>query len=193
MGIIELLTSVLGGGMTGLLGGVANRYFDWLAEKEKVKLQEMTFKHEYAIAEKEAEKAVILAKEQREQKETEASYAALTESYKTDKATFFSESWMAVMGARTKAIVGFMFAMVDLVRGLTRPGLTLYLCIVSTWMTYKIYVIFDALTPKITADTASLGQLVGTANTIIIAILYLTTTAVSWWFASRGTGIRSQK
>ena len=76
--------------------------------------------------------------------------------------------------------VSFMFGFVDFLRGLMRPILTIYLVGLSTWITWKAYLLLDLTRSAITATEA-----IGIFTDATSIIMYLTTTVICWWFGSR--------
>ena len=164
--ILESIASVLGGGVTGVVGAMASHVADFFKQKEankheremaelSLKERAMEFEQQAKIATVEAEKVTTLAAENSFQ----ASFAA-------DKASY-----------------GIWF--VDLIRGLIRPGLTIYLIVLTNLIVAKI-----AFLESVMASLEQ-AQAFGLISDIINSILYLTTTAVLWWFGSRSKSFKN--
>ena len=104
---------------------------------------------------------------------TEADARSLVASYDNDRAAYLDPS-----AQKTSKFARTMFTIVDSVRGLIRPILTLYMVVLATMM--FVWAQRLAGDKAITPDAAV--QLIGQ---IVATILYLTTACVLWWFGSR--------
>jgi len=73
---------------------------------------------------------------------------------------------------------GFLLVLLDLFRGVVRPALTVYLCVLTTMIYYQARILIDRedLDPE---------QALQIEHLIVGTILYLTTTCVLWWFGTR--------
>jgi hypothetical protein len=78
------------------------------------------------------------------------------------------------------AIVLFLLGLVDVLKGFMRPGLTLYLTIITSWLTFKAYSIVQLKQDVITPDMA-----VRIFTTNMDTVTYLTISVITWWFADR--------
>ncbi len=149
----EFLGSVFGGGVTGLLGVILSFASDYLKARQRNAQELALLVEQRKIVEMEIAKAerveIIRADAQREVAESSAFAASIA----ADRAAYSrSESpWLVL---------------VDVVRGLIRPAVTLYLCVL-------ISVFYFA------TDSAVLRYDI--QNTA----LYLATAAVLWWFGTR--------
>lgn len=160
--MIELITSILGGGVTGLLGKGLERYFDHKAKKLELELENQRFNHQLALQQAIGKSAVEV--------EDSKAFKASIESDKVDK--FYegkytkSQSWLMVI--------------LDFCRGFIRIGLTAYLCLLTTLVYFqaKALLSIDFILPSMAYDMVIL---------IIHTILYLTTLSISWQFGSRGS------
>lgn len=177
----EIITSLFGGGITGLLGGVLTRIADYFTIKQKNSHEVEMSKLELEQTKLEADRDIIIAKDRTMSDREIAETEAIIKSHEFDKASYVSSAVLDNVSAKTKAVIAVMMALVDFVRGMTRPGLTLYLCVVTTWLAITAYEILEK------ADQAALSgaELGGLLKMITHGIVYLTATAVSWWFASR--------
>lgn len=163
----QILTAILGGGATGLLGTALTTYLDHLNKKLELEHQERMAQVELARFEKEAElrlaqsqvekeKSVAVAKIEAEQTEAEAHTQAQVASYEHDKASY-GVRWL------------------DIFRGLVRPVLTLYLSLVCTIM-------YVRLEQQLAGEQMVTPEL---SMAVVQTILYVWTTAALWWFGSR--------
>ena len=78
------------------------------------------------------------------------------------------------------SVVAFLFGLVDFLRGIIRPSLTVYLCGVTTWVTLMAWEIMQANEASISAN-----QAVEIFNNTTSIVVYLTVSCVTWWFGDR--------
>lgn len=175
-----LISGVLSGGATGLLGVILQRYFDLKGRDKDLALLTLQHQQALALAQIESERAHIradadmyAADREADAKESEADARSLVASYDNDRAAYLDPS-----AQKTSKFARTMFTIVDSVRGLIRPILTLYMVILATMM--FMWARELAGDKAITPDAAV--QLIGQ---IVATILYLTTACVLWWFGSR--------
>lgn len=175
-----LISGVLSGGATGLLGVLLQRWFDLRTRDRDITLLQLQHQQALALAQIENERArlradadMFAADRAAEAREAEADASALAASFAADRATYLDP---AAQRRSRFAVAGF--ALVDIVRGLIRPVLTAYLVVLATWMFLWARDLAgqQALTPAEALNI--IGQIVAT-------ILYLTTACVLWWFGSR--------
>ena len=161
--MLDLLMGVLSGGVTGLIGTVISGGMKFFENKQKhgheLAIMDMEMKQMHV----EAEIAKDVAELEMESKDSMAAWAALQASYK--------ESTSRMSTGDSKWLV-----MVDVVRGLMRPVITLGLLI-------GIGVIYFT----VGADTTLPDGTPMTVN-IIQTVLFVGTTAVLWWFGTRHLG-----
>lgn len=191
---ISLLGVIFSGGATGLVGVLFQRYFDYKGKQQDLELVKINNEHARLLAQMEVEKANraaeatervadIQAQEQQRAAELDAqaradeaaarSYVASIES---DRATYLD----AKAQSRSK-FARVMMTIVDSVRGLIRPVLTIYLVVVATVM-FNWATQLDAPDGKSVINTAEAAKIV---KAIIDTLLYLATTCVVWWFGVR--------
>lgn len=181
--------SALSGGILGLAGGFLSRLFDWLAVKEKIKQDKARYDHEYDMLKIETQRDVIVAKEAANARREAAESEALGKSYEADRATYLTPDAARDLPPWARGIVAAAMALVDFVRGLTRPGLTLYLCVLTT----LIYLQVQTVIVKAGGEPITKGMAYVLVKQIIETILFLTTTAVCWWFATRAKSAPGQE
>ena len=114
---------------------------------------------------------------EREFAETEA----MGKSFEADKASYFSTEMLKGLPSWAKGFVAVAFGLVDFIRGLTRPGITLYMCILTT----LIYMEMQAIVAKAGAEAFTPGDAVKIIVLLVDAVIYLTSMCVGWWFAAR--------
>lgn len=180
MGIVEFFGSAAFGGITGLLGGMVNRVADYFTTKQRHLHDEKMLDKNTEYLRIETERDVLIAKETANTVREQAGYEAMGQSYDADKATYFSSTMIDGSHPVIKGIAAVMMAIVDFIRGITRPGLTLYLCILTTIM----YVEQKSILQSLGAVTdPAIAQTI--TKDLVHAVIYLTTMAVGWWFATR--------
>jgi len=175
--LIPALTSAASGGLFGILGATVKVFAEYKEranarahelEMRALDQQEMTLEHELHMKEIEAQANRDIAIAQQNRMATEATAAAevetaelalTAESYKNDRATYGG---------------GF----VDVYRGIVRPTITFYFAILMTLITWQLL----SLNNGAWVDPAQANQML---KDIINAIIFLTTTAITWWFGTR--------
>lgn len=168
MDFLGLITSAFGGGLTGLIGGAVEKVFTYKTKKLEIEQNRERFAHEVNMRKVDAE---IMAQEWASRtKVAEIEGAAKVDV--ADAAAFaasFNEPARYSQGDLTDKQNWWMVGL-DVFRGIIRPGLTLYLCTLTTVIYFKL----------------NTDLPVEAADRIINTVLYLTTTACCWWFGSRG-------
>lgn len=176
--VTEFLTSILSGGATGLLGAGISRYADYKNKQLDIEVKKLDHENEIALRhidermmEKEWEArnqiALVEAESRMDVEDSRSFQSALSMEPKLfhnpSKLTRAQNAWMVF---------------IDGVRGLIRPGLTLYLCAIST----AVYMQAGKVIEQSPIPVESAVQIY---NQISSTILYLTTTCVLFWFGSR--------
>ena len=151
---MDMLLSILTGGATGLLGTVVSGVAGFFKAKQRHEQELELRKVDLEMMELEMRYAADAAVKQAESDRTLAELASLEASYREASSRL------------STADDGFMMAMLDFVRGMTRPALTATLVGLTAWIYF---------------DSMSLRE------QIVNTVLYLTTAAVLWWFGSRAT------
>lgn len=179
--IVEGLVGVV----TGLLGNVITSFTN-------IKTQKLKNQHEVAMIEAETKAMQAEAAMQIQITETkvagelarieEANYGKVLEL--ANKPTLdsriieklFDSPWTAWLGT----ILTFLLGVVDFLKGVMRPGLTLYLVFLTSWITYYAA---DVLSTKQGLMDVSMAS--GLFNKVVDIVIYLTVSVVTWWFADR--------
>lgn len=181
MGIIEFLSSAAFGGITGLVGGLVNRVADYFTTKELHKHEQTMLDKNTEYLRIETERDVQVAREESNRVREQSDAQLMEASFKADQATYFSPTLASGLPDWIQGVAAFLMALVDFVRGMTRPGLTLYLCILTTLMYLQMIDLLRALDQS-AFDPALAVDIV---QKIVAGVIYLATMAVGWWFASR--------
>lgn len=177
MDLLSIVTNVLSGGVTGLAGAGIQLFAQYKMkqldmqleaqrgsqELEKRKVDLEITKEENAgrfkIAEKEGETAQSVA-------ETEAFGKSLfhePDRYSSTEVTKNQMWWLVLL---------------DFIRGITRPALTIYLCALTTYIWWQVRQL-------IATEDLSGDSVLEIWKLVVNTILYLTTTVVLWWFGVR--------
>lgn len=177
-----LLTGVLSGGATGLIGIVLQRYFDLQNKKQEIEVVKLNHQNSIELAKLESARAQIradadteIADRQADSAETLADYEGLKAALAADKASYLSPEQQ---GNRFTIC---LFTLVDFFRGLIRPGMTAYLCGLVSAMFFWVREL--AQTYGVTLSAAQVHELM---LQIVTTILYVFTTVTLFWFGSRG-------
>lgn len=181
-----LISGVISGGATGLLGVLLQRWFDLKNRDRDVQIVQLNHQNALALAQMESERARIradadmaIADREAEAKEEEAASRSLVASYEHDKANYLQPDAQKRKGW-VGAAVTMMMAFVDFLRGVLRPGLTIYLTGIVTMM---FLTLMDML--KTRGHVFDNGELLTLLAQIVATLLYCFTTCVVWWFGTR--------
>jgi len=177
--VLGLLGSIVSGGMTGILGVSVQRFADYFNKKQDLKKMQLEFDHQanmkkldadIMVREYEQQAKIVVAEGEARVAEADAEAFAVS---------FNQEPKKYSVGTKTGPIANGFLVALDFIRGLVRPGLTIYLCAITT----LIYL--EAKTIMATVEVFTADQAIDIHNTIVATILYLTTTCVLWWFGTR--------
>lgn len=174
--IVDLLGGAFGGGIIGLLGGFVQRFLDF--KLKRLEIDAAREKHQHEVAMREAD-ARIMAQEWAARTEVARVEAGGREA-EADARAFaasFNEPQRYSEGAALTPAQNWLMVSLDFIRGLVRPGLTLYLCGVTT----LVYVESRALVGRGLAPEQALDLV----TRIVDTVLYLTIACVLWWFGAR--------
>ena len=193
--IVSTLTSVFGGGATGLLGVLFQRAFDYKAKQQDVELVKLNNLHAQELArieadkenrlaqsteklaEEEAQSRLQLAEVDAQSKADEAAARSYIASVESDRATYVNPKTLA-----RSRFARIAMTTVDAVRGLIRPVLTIYLVVIASLMFCWAKELAANSSTPIPAD-----KVYDLVKTISDTLLYLSTTCVVWWFGVRPT------
>ena len=181
-----IISGVLGGGATGLLGVLIQRWFDLKNRDRDLEVLRMNLQNSIQLAQLESERARMradaderIADRDAEARENEADSKSMVASYEHDRAAYLDKS-----AQRRKGFLGglitLMMAFVDFTRGILRPGLTIYLTAIVTVMFLQIRAMLELKGIEMTSE-----QLLTLLAQIIATILYCFSACVLWWFGTR--------
>jgi hypothetical protein len=156
----DLILGVLSGGVTGLIGTVISGGMKFFENRQKHGHELAIMQMEMQQMDKEAEIARDIKELDMESKDNQAAWVALQASYKesTSRMSTGDSAWLI---------------MVDVVRGLMRPVITLGLLV-------SMGIIYFTVAAELTAPNGT-----PMVVSIIQTVLYVGTTAVLWWFGTR--------
>ena len=189
MGILEIagsvLTGVMSGGATGLIGialqqwgDIKKRAHDLDVLKQQhlqtKELKELDNQRDLQMATMSAESAESLANIQVAARVEEINSEDYRASMASDRATYLSPE------AQKHWFVIGMMAVVDFFRGMIRPGATIYSLVLLTMLLFWVHDMWSRSLIKITdADANRL------ALEVVMTVTYLVTTLTTWWFGRR--------
>lgn len=159
MDLLTGLTSILGGGVTGLIGSVTQRVFEYKTKQLDIQLQKEKFAREIELKKLETAAAIDVE----DSKAFKSALESEPKKYSTDTLTE-KQNWLMVT--------------LDFMRGAIRPILTVYLCAITT-------IIYVRAARLLNNDVILPGMAFELTQQIIQTILYLTTTCVLFWFGTR--------
>ncbi len=181
-----IVSGVLGGGATGLLGVLLQRFFDWRKQSQDLELLKLN--NELAIQLRSLEleaaaKAATLDASVRQQmaefdmqaRAEAASADAYAASMQADRATYLDAA-----AQKMSRLARWAMTIVDFSRGIVRPWGTIYLMGVTTAMFWWTTQLAHEMGVKLTAE-----QVLDLQLKVIQTILYLVTTSWVWWFGVR--------
>ena len=177
-----LFSAASGGGIIGAIGGFVSKFLEHQQQVAAAQIDLEKYKvqvsHEQAMAEKANETLKIEVQANLQQAGVEAastfdkaSFDALKSSYENDKATYATGDTAKNSG---------WFILVDVLRGVTRPlltwGLDFSVMIIAGYLLY----VFSGQLPVLAQQ-----QGVDLLTYIVHSIIFLASTATTYWFASR--------
>lgn len=179
------------GTLTGLLGTAITSVMNYKTQKMANEHEIAKIKAETDAMKIEAEMQIQVTKAKIEGEIEVADAQAYTESQKQGNEKMFSDEWIAKLFAVEGKVMRFIavpaaiflalaFGFIDWLRGVMRPGLTIYLTFLSTAITYMAWDILKQYGLSIPLESA-----VEIYDKVISIIIYLTVSCVTWWFGDR--------
>lgn len=179
------IETLVGSALTGLVGNAISTVFQFFQQKARNK-------HEIALKRLDIDAMIQEAKMNIQITEAKvagdiqlAEMASFNESVKQNAIQalsagtldkLFSRGWTAPFGV----LIAMLFGFIDFLKGLIRPGVTLYMTVAVTMMYLKAYEILKAneMLYDIGTSQALFAQ-------ITDAVVYVFVTCVLWWFGDR--------
>jgi len=179
MNILGLITSAFGGGLTGLIGGAVDKIYEFKTKKLEIEQNRERYAHEVNMRKADAE---IMAQEWT----ARTKVADIEATAKVDAED--SKGFAVSLASEDKNYLDYLdklnpkqdwfFVILEFIRGIIRPALTLYLCFITT-------VIYFKAARLLNADIILPGMAYDLVTQIINTVLYVTTTCVLWYFGTR--------
>ncbi len=166
--ITDLVTNAVSGGLTGLLGTVFSGLMMWKENADKRAFEIEMRKMDISERKAEAEITLKQIEAESEAARVQGELTAFTASLNSDRASY------SVGTDKHLALV-----IVDVVRGLIRPVLTVALVWVMTVVTFDVIEASGGYEDFISREGSQVG------SELIGALIYMTTTAVLWWYGAR--------
>lgn len=157
MSLVDTIGSVLGGGAIGAVGSAFTRWHQGRLELDKLRIQTQ---HEQSLAKIELQQLELQAKVDVDK----AAYGTLSESFAADTTRYSSGTGDSMI-----------MLVVDAVRGLIRPILTMMLVMCTGYLGLTLSA--DAYMP----DSVKAELL----TQIITGLVSCTSMALAWWFGAR--------
>jgi len=191
-----MLATVLGG-VTGLLGNVVGGWFKMKERKMKIEENKVQNQHELAMVDAETRAMIEEAKANIRIAQTQVEGAidlkeadAYIQSQKEGNKQMFSNKWIdRLMGQEgwiryftipLASLIAVLFGLTDFLRGILRPTLTIYLCGITTWVTWMAWQIMQK--EGVALDGIQAAAIFSEITSIVT---YLTVSCVTWWFGDR--------
>lgn len=187
------MLQVILGGLTGLLGNGLTAFFKYKNIKLEHAHNEKMVELEINAMTKEAEIQIQITKSRIEGEIELADVGAFDTAQKVGSKQLFSEKWIEMLMVSGEGkwtgwffkffgtIISAGFAFVDWLNAMMRPGLTIYLMIASSYITYLAWSIMRATG----LDSFSAVQAMGLFSQITDIVIYLTVSAVTFWYGDR--------
>ena len=192
-----MLFETIFGGITGLATAAITAVANYKNQKLKNEMEKFKAGHELNRMDKEMEiiKAETTAQVTITKAEIEGAIElAEMDAYKEAQkaggrkmfSTSFAEKLIAIEGkwrvitVPIGSLVLLLFGLVDFLKALMRPGLTMYLTGMTTYITIIAYDILQQTGSAITPE-----QAFAIFDQVITTVIYLTVTCVTFWFADR--------
>lgn len=165
----DALGAIASGGITGLIGSGISIFGE-------IKKQKMIYEHEESMEGLKQDgmrlQMDIIAK-QAEASINLSEMESFTQSQKNDAASY-SKGQELTGGQK------WLMVIVDFLRGMIRPSMTIYMTILTTLIYMQVMDLVDGLEGVLDQNLA-----VQLSQQVILVILYITTTVILWWFGTR--------
>ena len=166
--LLSMIGSAVAGGATGLIGTIATKVVEFKTRQVELEYELKGREIDIQEIKLESERDIAVANIEA-QAATDVAAANLTaKSYEADQAKYGEKLWW-----------------IDAIRGVMRPMITAYMMVIMTWIATEIAAAVGGI------DSMDSNQVWQLWILIIESIIYLTTTAVTWWFGSRPSSRRT--
>ena len=177
--------------VTGLVGNIITAFTNYKTQKMKnehdAKMMDLEIKKMIAqtnaaikITEAKVKGAVEVADSKAyEESQRQGNKRLMGEGW-IERLLEYDNKWLSWLTTICAVLLATGLGFVDFLKGLIRPGVTLYLMGVTSWLTWKAYGILQATNVGITT-----AQAVAIYNDVTSIVIYLTVSSVTWWFGDR--------
>jgi hypothetical protein len=170
------IMSLVSGGATGLLGSVLTSvvggYIKYKNKKLDIEDRKNEREHRLKEMDTEAKIAGDMEKLKIADRTDERDSSTMQKAMDMIKGELFKAEYAKHLPGFVMGIIAFMFAVVDIMRAVVRPGGTIYLLYVMSTITYSVY---QAAPDKFYASVTDPWSV----------IAYMGSTAFMWWFGDR--------
>jgi hypothetical protein len=189
-----MILETLLGPFIGIAGSAVTGYLNY--KTSQLQQKEREAERKYELAKIEAETKAMIAESEASIRVAQVTYSgqvdveearAFTESQKDahgcnlDAGVIVSMYDRGPVMAVFAAILTFLLGICDVLKGLIRPGLTIYAMVAASWVTYESYNIFASF--EIARFDAQ--EAWSSWQATVEFILLMAATLVSWWFGDR--------
>lgn len=177
--------------VTGLVGNIITAFTNYKTQKMKneheSKMMDLEIKKMIAqtnaaikITEANVKGAVELADSKAYEESQKQGNKQLMGDGWVERLLEYDNKWLSWLTTICAVLIATGLGFVDFLKGLIRPGVTIYLMGVTSWLTWKAYGILQAANIGITT-----AQAVAIYNDVTSIVIYLTVSSVTWWFGDR--------
>ena len=194
--MIETILGII----TGIGGNIVQGIFNYKTQKLEIERDKLNNEHKIAMVKAETDamveeaKANIAITHAQVEGAVELADANISlQAQKEGNKNLFGQKWIdTLMNVEGKwkmitlpiaSFIAVLFGFVDFLKGLIRPSLTIYLVGLSTWITYKAWEIMN-----IHGSAISNLEAVEIWKESTSIMIYLTVSAVTFWFGDRRMG-----
>lgn len=164
-----------------LLGPVIGLLGSGITKWQEAKAEERKMSHELALRKADAELMAQEWAQRTKVAEVEAAAKVEVADAQAFQTAIQAEAQRYSAGIKANSAQAWLMYVLDFTRGIVRPGLTLYLCMLST----LIYLKAREAMPYVGADPAAAAKLV---EDISVRVLVMTEAVVFFWFGTRSRG-----
>lgn len=187
--MLDIFSSIGLGAITGLVGPIVTGITNYKMKKLDMEQRAKDQAHEIALISAESTamieetkaKIEVVKEETKGAVELEEARAYVTSQ--TSEVPAFKESYMQMLPKWVQSVIAAMFAFTDVLKGTARPVLTYYVMGAATWVTYLCWNILDQKGIAALDAVKALDLF----EKVVYFILYMATSAFTWWFTDRRT------
>ena len=176
--ILGILGSVFTGGATGVLGVVVQRWADY--KNRQIDLQIAKQQGEFELAKLKAD-AEISAQEWAGRTKVAATEADAAKDVAESQAFATSLQKEPERYSNVGSVTpmqNWLLVLLDVLRGAVRPMLTLYLCVLTTYIWWQVR-------QELSTEDLDANSVIAVWTKVVDTILYLFTTTTLWYFGTR--------